>query len=637
MKIFTIIIIVLIIIFCNVSTCNGLNTKKKCHLPISATLTPEEQQVKGFFPKVWKTYMVPMSDGVHLHTNVISPFGSSKTQWPVVIDRSPYGGMHTELLADIFLIYDFIAIGQDMRGTCKSEGNFSNFHSDQKDGNETVNWILQQPWSNGEVYEIGASADGIASLELGLATPKSLKAQFIIVATGEAEETFYPGGAFRAGLIEKWLHGTIPKQADGVIKTVRANEGPGKYWDSVEYLGGRGVTRKFNHIKWPIVMWGGWYDIFQHGNVVTFEGIQHESDPSVRGKHYLVMDPLGHCQAGASMFPHNLIAGRALLPIFLGINLFTGDLEKGKVPESVDKVTFYVMGSNYDSGTNDGNYWTSVPEFPKYKIQNLYFNGDGSATFDHSYESVKDNDHSTYTYDPSSPVPTNGGNNLEIPCGPLDQTKVLNRPDVLVFTTDALNKSIALTGPLDATLYVSTSKANDTDFTVKLMDVYPDGRSILIQDGIRRMRWRNSRKRFGPEGIVPGEIYKVGVSLWNTSYVFSAGHKISVAISSSNAPRFEPNSNTGLPLSIDNVTKHYIETDNTLYHSEKYPSSFQLPTVEMEQLPKHGVLNLEEKMMNDINNRNMNRKEEGKAAAGKIELEELRRRMMKLVDFYAEE
>ena len=125
MKIFTIIIIVLIIIFCNVSTCNGLNTKKKCHLPISATLTPEEQQVKGFFPKVWKTYMVPMSDGVHLHTNVISPFGSSKTQWPVVIDRSPYGGMHTELLADIFLIYDFIAIGQDMRGTCKSEGNFS--------------------------------------------------------------------------------------------------------------------------------------------------------------------------------------------------------------------------------------------------------------------------------------------------------------------------------------------------------------------------------------------------------------------------------------------------------------------------------------------------------------------------------
>ena len=197
---------------------SSVDEKRKCKLPISASMSPEEQKLKGFFPKVWKTYMVPMSDGVRLHTNVISPFGSSKSQWPVVIDRSPYGGMHTELLADIFLLYDFVAVGQDMRGTCKSEGNFSNFHSDQKDGNETVNWIIQQPWSNGEVYEIGASADGIASLELGLASPKALKAQFIIVATGEAEETFYPGGAFRSALIDKWLHGTIPKQAAGLSK-----------------------------------------------------------------------------------------------------------------------------------------------------------------------------------------------------------------------------------------------------------------------------------------------------------------------------------------------------------------------------------------------------------------------------------
>ena len=373
------------------------------------------------------------------------------------------------------------------------------------------------------------------------------------------------------------------------------------------------------------------FHIFQHGNVVTFEGIQRESDPSVRGKHYLVMDPLGHCQDGASMFPHNLIAGRALLPVFLGINLFKGDLETGKVPEGVDKVTFYVMGSNYKDGVNDGNYWTSLPDFPKYKIQNLYFNGDGSATFDSTYnknvKGIKDTDHSTYTYDPSNPVPSNGGNNLEIPCGPLDQRKVLSRPDVLVFTTDVLNKSIALTGPLDATLYVSTSKANDTDFTVKLMDIYPDGRAILIQDGIRRMRWRNSRKTAGPEGIVPNQIYKVGVSLWNTSYVFSPGHKISVAVSSSNAPRFEPNSNTGLPLSIDNVTNHYIETDNTLYHSAKYPSSFQLPTVEMEQLPKHGILNLEENLMDELN--------KGIKDTSQMKLEQLRKKVMKLVDFHS--
>ena len=623
---------------------SSVDEKRKCKLPISASMSPEEQKLKGFFPKVWKTYMVPMSDGVRLHTNVISPFGSSKSQWPVVIDRSPYGGMHTELLADIFLLYDFVAVGQDMRGTCKSEGNFSNFHSDQKDGNETVNWIIQQPWSNGEVYEIGASADGIASLELGLASPKALKAQFIIVATGEAEETFYPGGAFRSALIDKWLHGTIPKQAGGVIKEVRAHEGPGEYWNSVEYLGGRGVTRKFNHINWPIVMWGkfasnlfivlpatnsniyhicigGWYDIFQHGNVVTFQGIQRESDPSVRGKHYLVMDPLGHCQDGASMFPHNLIEGRALLPVLLGINLFRGTLETGSVPEGVDKVTFYVMGSNYDGSTNYGNYWTSLPAFPKYTVKQLYLNGDNSASFDMLSSSETRKYKSTFTYDPSNPVPTIGGNNLEIKCGPLDQAEVLDRKDVLVFTSGLLNKSMALTGPLDATLYVSTSKSNDTDFTVKLMDVYPDGRSILIQDGVRRMRWRTSRKSVGPEPIIPNQIYKIGVSLWNTSYVFSPGHRIRVAVSSSNAPRFEPNSNTGLPLSIDNVTKHYLVTENTLYHSKQYPSSFNLPVVEMEQIPKHGILSLENDMLQEVNST-------GQAKG-------LRSKMMKLLSFYS--
>ena len=96
-------------------------------------------------------------------------------------------------------------------------------------------------------------------------------------------------------MIEKWLHGTVPKQADSVISKVRFNEGPGKYWDEVELVGGNYTTRKFERVKWPTVMWAGWYDIFTHGNLVTFDGIQHESDPSVRGKHYLVVDPLGHC------------------------------------------------------------------------------------------------------------------------------------------------------------------------------------------------------------------------------------------------------------------------------------------------------------------------------------------------------
>jgi uncharacterized protein len=600
----------LLALFSVVSVATGAGAKRKCGFPVLDAGTEKLlwkkrdgnnaiKKLRGIFPKVFKAYMVPMSDGVHLHTNVISPPFSGKTKWPAVIDRSPYGGAKTELLADIFLLFDFIAIGQDMRGTCLSEGNFSVFHTDQKDGNDTINWLVEQEWSDGRVFEIGASADGIASLELAIASPKPLQAQFIIFATGEAEETFFPGGAYRYALIEKWINGTIPDQAPFVLNSIMKHEGPSKsFWGAVELSGGRGVKRKFNRVKWPVVMWAGWYDIFEQGNLETFDGIQHESDPSVRGKHYLVVDPLGHCQSGSSMFPHNLIEGRSILPILLGINLFKGDLPT-KVPEGVKAITFYVMGS-IDAKEGNGNYWTSVPDWPKRTLSPLYLHGDGSASFDKPTTGLSaPTASSTYTYDPSNPVPTKGGNNLEIKCGPLDQSDTLSRKDVLTFVTSTLDKPVALTGPLAAHLFVSTSKVNDTDFTMKLVDVYPDGRHILVNDGIRRMRWRTSRKTTGPEPIVPGRIYPIEMSLWNTSYVFSPGHKIMVAVSSSNAPRFQPNPNTGLPITLYNKDT-YLVTDNTLYHSAEHPSSIDLPIVELSDMPKHNVLETEKTLLREM-------------------------------------
>lgn len=298
------------------------------------------------------------------------------------------------------------------------------------------------------------------------------------------------------------------------------------------------------------------------------------------------------------MFPHNLIEGRSLLPVLLGINLFKGDLPT-KVPEGVQAITFYVMGS-IDAKAGDGNYWTSLPDWPKRTNSPLFLHGDGTASFEKpSIESNSPLSSSTYTYDPSNPVPTVGGNNLEIKCGPLDQTDTLSRKDVLTFGTATLEKPMALTGPLKANLFVSTSKANDTDFTMKLIDVYPDGRHILINDGIRRMRWRSARKSTGPEGIVPGHIYPIQLSLWNTSYVFSPGHKVMVAVSSSNAPRFEPNPNTGLPITKYNKGS-YLVTENTLYHSAAYPSSIILPVVDLADMPKHNVLETEQALLQDM-------------------------------------
>ena len=582
---------------------------RQCHLPIpsgSAVNTSALQQagrigqlpINGILPTT-KTVMVPMRDGVRLHTVVATP-PLSRGPYPVVIDRSPYGEFGTELLADIFLLFGFAAVSQDMRGSCKSEGNFSMFRTDTADGADTVAWIAQQDWSDGRVYQIGGSADGIVSLELALAHPPSLQSQFIIFATAEARRTFLPGGAYRQALVEKWLYGTVPDQAAGCVQQLKQHESPDDWWAPLEFN-----TSSFAQVTWPTVMWGGWYDIFIHGNLYAFKGFQKLSDPTVRGKHYLVIDPLGHCQGGMFAFPKNLIAGRSLLPILLGATVIT----KGAavVPKGIQAVTFYVMGS-MDAPKGIGNYWTSLPDWPAPTYTPYYLQANGTlsvrapsssaatATAAAAAAAAADVP-TTYFYDPKDPTPGYGGNNLMIACGPKDQSATLKgRTDLATFTTEALIEPVAVTGSLEAELYVSSANVNDTDFAVKLIDVYPgkgkdkdgEGKAILIQDGIQRMRWRDSPQQAAPKPMVPGEVYKISVSLWNTSYVFPKGHRIRVVVSSANHPRFEPNPNTGLPLGAEG--SRTIVAENSVYHDAGRPSSIMLPVVRLSQLPEHSIL-----------------------------------------------
>src|SRR5207245_11687144 len=163
------------------------------------------------------------------------------------------------------------------------------------------------------------------------------------------------------------------------------------------------------------------------------------------------------------------------------------------------------------------------------------------------------------------------GAELGADIGPKDQRKVESWDNVLLFSTDVLAEPLEVTGRITAKLYVS-SDCPDTDVTVKLTDVYPDGRSMLVTDGILRARFRES---FEEERLLePGKVYEVTVDLWSTSLVFNKGHKIRVAVSSSNAPRFDPNPNTGHPFRADMDTR--VAT-NKIYFSQKYPSRVLLP------------------------------------------------------------
>ena len=182
-----------------------------------------------------------------------------------------------------------------------------------------------------------------------------------------------------------------------------------------------------------------------------------------------------------------------------------------------------------------------------------------------------------YVYDPSNPVPTRGGgvlgDNVHVPPGPLDQRDVENRPDVLVYTTPPFTRDTEVTGTVMLEVYVSSS-AVDTDFTGKLIDVWPNGFAQNLTDGILRARYRNSMET--AEFMNPGQVYQLTLNLWSTANVFLKGHRLRLDLASGNFPRFDRNMNTrGNPES----TTDMVKAANTIYHDRDHPSALILPVI----------------------------------------------------------
>jgi hypothetical protein len=246
-------------------------------------------------------------------------------------------------------------------------------------------------------------------------------------------------------------------------------------------------------------------------------------------------------------------------------------------------VSYYVMG-DVDDPNVTANEWRYADVWPTPADETpFYFHEGGILSQDEpgGYSPI------TYSYDPMDPVPTRGGQNLYLYQGPIDQTPVEDRDDVLLFTSPVLTEPVEATGPIRAQLFVS-SDCVDTDFTVKLTDIYPDGRSMLIADGILRMRNRNGQDHW--EFMDPGEIYEVVVDLWSTSYEWNAGHQIRVAVSSSNSPRFLANPNTADGIFMNTT---YIVAQNTVYLDSSHSSCIILPIVEEKEFissPREGYL-----------------------------------------------
>jgi hypothetical protein len=247
---------------------------------------------------------------------------------------------------------------------------------------------------------------------------------------------------------------------------------------------------------------------------------------------------------------------------------------KGEKNEVDDwpRVKIFVMGENK---WRDENEWPLArTQYTKYYLHSggkaNTRNGDGTLSTEAPGEETPDK----FAYDPLNPVPTKGGNSLGLNLGAYDQAEIEDRPDVLCYTSPVLDKDLEVTGPIRAFIYAATD-AKDTDFTVKLVDVYPDGKAVNIQDGIVRALYRKNDPQ-NPTPLTPGAVEAYEIDLWATSNLFKAGHRIRVEVSSSNFPRFNRNLNTGEPVA--DAVKTAI-ANQIIRHDAEFPSHILLPII----------------------------------------------------------
>lgn len=514
--------------------------------------------------------MVPMRDGVRLATDVYLPENREEGEaLPTILMRTPYDKNALSSIALPYVLSRYAVVLQDMRGRFASEGIDMLFMNASTDGYDTIQWIASQEWCNGRIGTFGPSALGITQYFMHLAQPPALKTQAISVGTPDLyHDALYQGGAFREALVVGWLEGI---GSEYWLPTIYQQENFSSFWENVT------LTNKYHLVKTPAVHQAGWYDCFLQGTINGFVGYQYESEPTAQEKSYLVIGPWTHGrnferEQGEVTFPSNSIDDYTLS---LTNKLFKYYLKEKPVNFNDDHIFYYCMGPDYEGAI--GNFWRTTNEWPVPVNYTEYYLHTGNHLSPE--EPAENEEPESYFYDPQNPVPTIGGNNLKIPAGPYDQTSLEPRADVLTFTSETLTKNVEITGRIKAYLWVS-SNCTDTDFTVKLTDVYPDGRSMLIQDGIIRAKYRNNDSQ--PELLVPGEIVQVEVDLWSSSYIFNTGHKIRVAISSSNYPRFQANPNNGAAIFTNNET---FVANNTIYHDQAHPSNILLPINEAGAVP----------------------------------------------------
>ncbi len=550
-------------------------------------------------------------DGVTLKADIYRPDGEGP--FPVLLTRTPYNKDGMSAIGLKGAARGFMVVAQDTRGRYASEGEWYPFKYESNDGYDTVEWAAALPHANGKVGMFSGSYVGATQMLAAITHPPHLAGICPIVTASNYHENWtYQGGAFEQWFNESWTsglaqntlarkieHATNATVTKGILPLnqyplFNTHLDPGATdatsqlapyfldWLSHplydDYWKQWSIEEHFQDIQVPALTIAAWYDIFQGGSIRNYIGLHaHAGNEEARKGQHLLVAIGGHSGWGQTVgavdfgpqapFSENDTILDWYDYLFLGKQ---NEFANGK------PVKIFVMGKN------EWRYEDSWP-LARAKETRYFLQSNGkanSADDDGSLATAASGKGSadTYTYDPGNPVPTVGGplccDGEHMPPGPRDQKEVEARSDVLVYSTPPLEQDLEVTGPVTLDLFAKSSAA-DTDFTAKLVDVWPDGRAINLTEGILRARFRESTTG-SPKPIEPGKIYEYKIDLWSTSNVFLKGHRIRLEVSSSNFPRFDRNLNTGKDAA---TSIEFVKATNTVLHDAEHPSALLLPVI----------------------------------------------------------
>jgi putative CocE/NonD family hydrolase len=571
-----------------------------------ACQTPESQVV------VEKNLEARMRDGVILRADIYRP--ETQQRLPALLQRTPYSkstrGDNNQFRR--LAAAGYVVVVQDTRGRYMSDG-VAIPHDEGADGYDTIEWVATLPYVNGRVGTFGGSYAATTQLLAAPLRPPHLVAIFPSSSYNSRYDMVFQGGAFYLADGLSWNLGqgadvrrriTIPSvNRDGPIgmtpeerqrfngewllhvplKTIDAMNireyAPGyfamlahpsydAFWTTFD------VEAKHGDFEVPAFHVTGWYDALSNGTIKNFTGLRKNArTPRARDSQRLLIGAWTHStptlqstSIGAADFGPDagFDSERLMLDWFDYWLKDTPNNVMSRAP-----VRLFVMGTNT---------WRDEREWPLSRAvpTPFYFHSDGDAatatgngTLTRTTPGRERSDH--FAYDPANPVSTGarGGYSRS----PSDQREVETRPDVLVYTSAVLDGPIEATGPISVTLWASSSET-DTDFTAKLVDVFPDGTARALTDGILRARYRNSKTT--PKLLTPNQPTEFTIDVGATSNVFLPGHRIRVEVSSSNFPRFDRNPNTGGTFGEDSELR---VAQQTILHDAEHPSRVVLPVV----------------------------------------------------------